>query len=171
MGFFTKKTDPISQRARMLNSEIATLEAQIQRLTAKQEKSARKAPVASDSARPRSRRSNGSDLASPPPASEPVFEDLHRAGRRQSRSARKSDVETESADASRESPRNVRNLVRQVKGTPGSNPQLVNYLAAGSIQGLRPLRYEKRVARNRFLFLVIFLVLLLLGILTSFIRH
>jgi hypothetical protein len=40
----------------------------------------------------------------------------------------------------------------------------VNYLAAGSIQGLRPLRYEKRVARNRFLFLVVVLVLVLWGI-------
>ena len=32
------------------------------------------------------------------------------------------------------------------KTPPASNPKLVNYLAAGSIQGLRPLRYEKRVA-------------------------
>ena len=41
----------------------------------------------------------------------------------------------------------------------------MNYLAAGSIQGLRPLRYEKRVARNRFIFLVVVLVLVLWGIL------
>ena len=27
-----------------------------------------------------------------------------------------------------------------------NNPKLVNFLAAGSIQGLRPLRYERRVA-------------------------
>ena len=38
-----------------------------------------------------------------------------------------------------------------------SNPRLVTYLAAGGVQGLRPLRYEKRVARNRFIVLVIFL--------------
>ena len=48
---------------------------------------------------------------------------------------------------------------------PASNPKLVNYLAAGSIQGLRPLRYEKRVARNRFILLVVVLVLVLWGIL------
>jgi len=49
-------------------------------------------------------------------------------------------------------------------GPTTSNPKLVNYLAAGGIQGLRPLRYEKRVARNRFVFLVTLLFCLLLGI-------
>jgi hypothetical protein len=56
-------------------------------------------------------------------------------------------------------------LKNTFKTPPASNPKLVNYLAAGSIQGLRPLRYEKRVARNRFVFLVIVLVLMLWGIL------
>ncbi|HTD65857.1 MAG TPA: hypothetical protein VK846_04915, partial [Candidatus Limnocylindria bacterium] len=50
------------------------------------------------------------------------------------------------------------------KTPPASNPKLVNYLAAGSIQGLRPLRYEKRVARNRFIFLIVVLLLVLWGI-------
>jgi hypothetical protein len=44
------------------------------------------------------------------------------------------------------------------------NPKLVNYLAAGSIQGLRPMRYEKRVARNRVLALVIVILLVLVGL-------
>ena len=50
-----------------------------------------------------------------------------------------------------------------------SNPKLVSYLAAGGIQGLRPLRYEKRVARNRFIVFVVILFLLLLGMLTVFV--
>jgi hypothetical protein len=37
-------------------------------------------------------------------------------------------------------------------GPNTSNPKLVNYLAAGGVHGLRPLRKEKRVARNRFIF-------------------
>ncbi len=45
-----------------------------------------------------------------------------------------------------------------------SNPKMVNFLAAGSIQGLRPLRYERRVARNRFLAFSMLLVLVLLGL-------
>ena len=45
-----------------------------------------------------------------------------------------------------------------------SNPRMVNFLAAGSIQGLRPLRYERRVARNRFLAFSVLLVLVLVGL-------
>jgi hypothetical protein len=55
-------------------------------------------------------------------------------------------------------------------GPATSNPKLVNYLAAGSIQGLRPLRYEKRVARNRFLVLVGLLILVMWGIIALFKR-
>jgi hypothetical protein len=57
------------------------------------------------------------------------------------------------------------------RGPSASNPRLVSYLAAGGIQGLRPLRYEKRVARNRFIVFVIFLFLMLLGLVAAFYRH
>ena len=40
----------------------------------------------------------------------------------------------------------------------------MHYLAAGGVQGLRPLRYEKRVARNRFIWLVIAVFVGLFGI-------
>ena len=50
---------------------------------------------------------------------------------------------------------------------PAANPKLVNYLAAGSIHGLRPLRHEKRVARNRFILLVVVLVAVLWGIIAA----
>ena len=43
---------------------------------------------------------------------------------------------------------------------------LVNYLAAGGVHGLRPMRYEKRVARNRFILLVVVLFLILLGVIS-----
>jgi hypothetical protein len=62
----------------------------------------------------------------------------------------------------------VRNHFR---GPSTTNPRLVNYLAAGGIQGLRPLRYEKRVARNRFILLVVVLFLVLLGLVSAFLRH
>lgn len=55
-------------------------------------------------------------------------------------------------------------------GPPTTNPQLVNFLAAGSIKGLRPLRYEKRVARNRFLTFFAVLVLVLYGLIYFFLR-
>ena len=52
-----------------------------------------------------------------------------------------------------------------------SNPRLVTYLAAGGVHGLRPLRYEKRVARNRFILLVVILLVVLFGIFSVFIHH
>jgi hypothetical protein len=58
-------------------------------------------------------------------------------------------------------------LQNHLRGTPTANPKLVSYLAAGSIKGLRPLRYEKRIARNRFIFLSIFFALILWGVLIA----
>ena len=64
----------------------------------------------------------------------------------------------------------LRRIRDHFRGPSTTNPKLVSYLAAGGIQGLRPLRYEKRVARNRFIFFVIILFLLLLGTLLVFLK-
>jgi hypothetical protein len=61
----------------------------------------------------------------------------------------------------------LKRLQNHLRGTPTANPKLVSYLAAGSIKGLRPLRYEKRIARNRFIFLSIFFALILWGVLIA----
>jgi hypothetical protein len=64
------------------------------------------------------------------------------------------------------------NRIRRLFQRPTtSNPRLVAYLAAGGVQGLRPLRYEKRVARNRFIFFAAGLFLLLLGLILVFFRN
>ena len=63
-----------------------------------------------------------------------------------------------------------RRLQNHLRGTPTANPKLVSYLAAGSIKGLRPLRYEKRIARNRFIFLSIFFMLVLWGVILAVFR-
>jgi hypothetical protein len=47
----------------------------------------------------------------------------------------------------------------------------VNYLAAGGVQGLRPLRYEKRVARNRVVLLALLFLAIFLGILWVYWRR
>jgi hypothetical protein len=52
-----------------------------------------------------------------------------------------------------------------------SNPRLVAYLAAGGVHGLRPMRYEKRVARNRFIFFAIVLFVILFGTICVFMRN
>lgn len=57
-----------------------------------------------------------------------------------------------------------RRLTHHLSGPTSNNPKMVHYLAAGSIQGLRPLRYERRVARNRFLAFLALLLLVLWGL-------
>jgi hypothetical protein len=54
-----------------------------------------------------------------------------------------------------------RRMIGYFRGPATHNPKLVSYLAAGSIRGLRPLRYEKRVARNRFVLMSFLFVLIL----------
>jgi hypothetical protein len=153
MGLFQKKVDPISDRARALSAEISALEARIQKLN--QQAQSGQGPRLRSTVYPSGRAG--------PPAGEPVFETVPQHG----------------LTASAEPPATPRHfndlgvrkfdllavwerLRKQLGGRPAANPKLVSYLAAGSIQGLRPLRYEKRVARNRFF--ALFAALVLVGI-------
>jgi len=167
MALFKKKADPLSERSRVLTSEIAALEAQIKALDSK---------LHDPPARPRLRstaRPHGASLpAIPASPREPVFEpvDHHRV---------KAEPEPD-APATHFNELGVRRLdwaggwrrlKNHFRGPPANNPRLINYLAAGSIQGLRPMRYEKRVARNRVIGLIIILVVMLWGIAAFLWRH
>src|SRR5579872_1507665 len=79
MGWFHKKTDPISERARALKEEIAALEAQIKRLDSKLEPGP-PAPRLRSTALPHGA-ANAPSAPPPAPAPrEPIFEevDQHR---------------------------------------------------------------------------------------------
>lgn len=181
MGLFKKKPDPISERAKLLSGQIAALEAEIQKLAEQKATPPRAAthssfaalsssPAESHSAgHPRLRstaRPRGHTV--PAAAHEPVFEEV---GQDRIKSG------SEPAPPSNHHELGVRKddfastwerLKNHFRGPAASNPKLVHYLSAGSIQGLRPLRYEKRVARNRFIVLAVFLVLALLAIIATF---
>ena len=161
MGFFKKKTDPISERSRQLTARIADLESRIQQLNRQ---------AGPDD--PRRFRSTAYPPGVQPPLpprapsnGEPFFErvdqkklkdapePLATARHFNEMGARKFDL-MEMAER----------IKRHFRGPPAANPKLVNYLAAGNIQGLRPLRYEKRVARNRFIALTLVLLVVLFGL-------
>ncbi len=173
MSWFKKKSDPISDRARVLNERIAALEAEIKVLDGR---------VQQKQAEPRLRSTalpHGDTVAHTPiPApkgrvtEEPVFEPVDK-DRLTERPEAPSTPEHYNELGVRKYDlaallQRVRNHFR---GPSTTNPKLVSYLAAGGIQGLRPLRYEKRVARNRFIGLVVVLFLILLGLLAAFVRH
>lgn len=176
MPWLKKKADPISERARALSAEIASLESEIQKLDSQ---------LQSDSAQPRLRSTALPSAVDPPAetalipespsprrAEEPIFEEV-ASNRLAARTEQPNSPEHYNDLGVRkyDLPALFRRIQNHFRGPSTTNPKLVSYLAAGGIQGLRPLRYEKRVARNRFIVFVVFLFLALLGVLTIFFRH
>jgi hypothetical protein len=167
MAWFKKKPDPISDRARALNSEIAKLESQIQQLDAQVQRDHSQPRLRSTALPYGSSVNHAAPAPAPPPepvVHEPIFEEvgqnlLKARGEAPTTPEHYNELGMRKYDL----PALVRRLREHFRGPSTSNPKLVSYLAAGGIQGLRPLRYEKRVARNRFIFFVIFLFLVLLG--------
>ena len=168
MALFKKKVDPVTERARALNAEIAALEAQIQKLSQRPE--ALPPPV------PPTPKLRSTALPHAAQVShgqtEPIFEEviqgpLAPAPEPGSTPQHYNDLGVRKYDLAA-AWRRTRN---HLQSKPVANPKLVNYLAAGSIHGLRPLRYEKRVARRRFVGLAVVLFLILLGILWLFLKQ
>lgn len=176
MALFKKKSaDPISERARSLNAEIAALEAQIKKLDAQVQHN-HSQPKLRSTAIPHARtivhREHSSSTPAKPVAHEPVFEEVNHQpltsrGEAESTPEHYNELGVRKYDL----PALLKRVKNNFRGPSTNNPKLVNYLAAGGVQGLRPLRYEKRVARNRFILLVAGLFLLLLGIISVFIHN
>ena len=163
MGIFKNKHDPISDRARALNSEIAALEARIKEVNNQAQSEA-----------PMRRSSNGPIIQAQLAGTrsvEPIFERVD-----QNRLKEQSQPATPHAlNELGLRKYHLIGLIDRIRkhfyGPPVSNPRLVNYLAAGSVQGLRSLRYEKRVARNRFVAWAILLAIIVLGTLAAMLRR
>ena len=180
MSWVKKKSDPISDRARALNAEIAALESQIKKLDAKLHRDSPNLRVRSTALPQGDRLAHPSASAaaastSPPPVApsrEPIFEDLEL---RDLKSPGEAPDTPEHYNELGVRKYDVTTLVARIKqvfrSPPTMNPRLVSYLAAGGIQGLQPLRREKRVARNRLIALAAFLCLLLIGVIFIIARN
>ena len=168
MAWFRKKPDPISDRARALNDEISRLESQIKKLDSHLQRDDSQ-PRLRSTALPHDRVLNRPASSEPErhisPTHEPIFEQVDQE-RLKARTANGDTPEhyNELGVRKYDLPALLRRIRNQFRGPSTSNPKLVSYLAAGGLQGLRPLRYEKRVARNRFIALVVLLFLILLGL-------
>jgi hypothetical protein len=169
MGLFKKKADPISERSRELTAKIADLQSRIKKLDQK--------PEPEDHPRFRSTAYPQGSTVSPRKSgemrnAEPVFERVDQ------NQLKEPPEPLTTARHFNELGARKYNLVallerikRHFRGPPAANPKLINYLAAGNIQGLRPLRYEKRVARNRFIALTVVFVVVLFGIFYFLVRR
>ena len=156
MGWPKKKSDPVSERAQALSSEIAALEAQIKKLDEQ---------LARGPDQPRLRSTavpHGATISyatnapfagtlSPAPRNEPVFEQISQERiTTPNHMPNTPEHFNEFGVRKYDFPLLLQRLRSFFNGPNTSNPKLVNYLAAGGVHGLRPLRKEKRVARNRF---------------------
>jgi cell division protein FtsB len=173
MAFSKKKPDPISDRARALNQQIAALESEIKKLDTQIQRAP--TPKLRSTARP-----HGVSVphsAEPPPpapkpaANEPVFESVNQTPLQTRPESESPEHFNEHGVRKYDLPALWGRLRNHFRGPTSNNPRLVNYLAAGGVHGLRPMRYEKRVARNRFITLVVVLFLILLGVISLFVKN
>jgi hypothetical protein len=165
-----KPVDPISDRARALNEQIASLESEIKKLDTQIQHTT--APRFRSTTLPHGAtiaRAHEPVAPPPKPVHEPVFEEVKPL---------RADDETATPDQFNELgvrkydlPALLHRLRRQFSRPEAGNQRLVTYLAAGGVRGLRPLRYEKRVARRRFILLVAILLVVLFGIFYTFIHR
>ena len=165
MAWLRPRRDPIAAHERALNQRIALLQDQIrglqQRLAEEQTQ-----PKLRSTAVPKP------TLPATPPATEPRFEEVnhqrvqHPAAPEEERH-RYNELGLRKYDPFA----GLRRLLTQFRSQPSASPKLVNYLAAGSIHGLRPLRYEKRLARNWFLIVCAFFIVMFWGLIYFYFRH
>lgn len=162
MSLFRKKSDPLSDRARALEAEIAALQEQIKQAESGQ-------PLWPGTPKLRSTTLPGGQRAEsvtgPGAPAAPVFEDVDQQRLKASaRPAPSAGPHPELGPRPRDLSSTFQNLKRRLGLTPTSNSKLVKLLDSGQIQGLRPLRYERRVARNRFFLLSALLLAVLYGL-------
>jgi len=164
MGLLNKKPDLISDKARALSAEIAALEAEIKKLDSQVARTAAPKPR-STAPPPGETISRAPEKSAPAPKpSEPIFEEVKAAKIPSRTEAEAPELFNELGVRKYDLPALFNRLRNHLRGPTTSNPRLVNYLAAGGVQGLRPLRYEKRVARNRFIWLVVVVSFVLFGL-------
>ena len=171
MALLKKKADPISDRARVLNDQIAALESEIKKLDTQIQRAP--APKFRSTAMPHGAtvtRPAESPLAPKSAAHEPVFEKINQEPLQSRADAESADHYNDHGVRKYDLPALWSRLRNHLRGPTTTNPRLVNYLAAGGVHGLRPMRYEKRVARNRFIALVALLFLILIWIVSLFVK-
>ena len=154
MPLFTRKeTVPLDACDKALREEMSRLETELHRLTNETPKPVRTKPAKPTPAKP------VNEFAAPLPRASASTTPAD-AGRFNERGVRKFDLVAF-----------VHTLSENLTGPAGNNPAMAKMLAAGGIHGLRPLRKERRVARNRFLFLFFTLLLVLWGVAYTYIRQ
>ena len=156
MGLFKRNGNPLTARSRKIDQELASVQKQIHQLSLGLDESPAAdgipAAGATPSAKPHSKK--------PQPGRKTVAgsDSPFLAGAASKKTTTPWQLLLE------EIRRWWRNRKTGRKPPDHDRSKFVNYLAAGSFEGMRPLRYEKRIARNRMIFLLVCLLLVVLSI-------
>src|SRR5439155_4136440 len=134
--------DPLSERTRALNEQITTLESQIKKLDSQLHTPGAGPKLRSTTMPHGPTVPRKPEPAPPPPAprpAEPVFEEI-KAKPVPSPEESSPDRYNELGVRKYDLPALWNRIRNHIRGPSTSNPRLVNYLAAGCVQGLRPMR-------------------------------
>lgn len=177
MAWLRKNADPISERAHALNNQIASLESEIKRLDTQLQRSQAHPRLRSTAVPHGASFMHAPETTAPAPhpapdTRQPIFEPVDQERlKTRTEAASAPELYNELGVRKYDLPALVGRIRNFFRGPTTMNPRLVSYLAAGGVQGLRPMRYEKRVARNRFIVFSIVLFLVLLGLLYAFVHR
>ncbi len=162
MFLFKKKLDPSRARRNEINREIEELEEQIKRMEQKTASFAASHPPLPTEPEDFQEIADIQESESRIEDNPPIVEETDQEFLNEQPERSDSDESPDSRSYSRRRSSGLRKTLSELfRGNQTGNSKLVSYLASGSIQGLPQLRYEKRVARNRFLGMVfLFLVAL-----------
>ena len=156
-GFSKKPVDALAARERELQAELTRLQKEVARL-AREEPTA-VAPARESPPSPPQAPAAGKPASRPVPSVPSTSAGMSK-GHVNELGGRKYDIGA-----------TWRRFLHHLKGPTANNPGMARMLAAGSIHGLRPLRYERRVARNRFVALFVILLLILWGLGYTYLRN
>jgi hypothetical protein len=175
MPWFKNKTDPLTAQSRALNEQIAALESQIKKLDSQIQRhpgpKLRSTTLPPGAAVPRAE--EPAPAPAPRPAvSEPVFEEVHPPSLQAPEPPPSAELYNEFGVRRFDLPALWNRCRNYLHGPDTANPRLVSYLSAGGgLNSLRPIRYEKRIARKRFLGLATLLFVILFLMLWHYYRN
>lgn len=176
MGWFKhRKPDPVGERGKQLSAEIKQLESQIAALQNRMQGGTEQThPPGATPPSPQGKPANPFKANAPsnPPDSRPELvlepvdlkslQAVDQPGRPPFRPGKQIHAEGRVSF--------LHKVARFFRGPTSDNPQLIRYMAAGNIHGLKPLRYERRVQRNRLVLWVVILAVILIGLFKMFYR-
>lgn len=146
MAWFGKRQSALDRRLREIDKELDNLDAQVRQLQRAPGKASAFKPASTVYPSNRPPPAEAAPVAEPPPSRDSVSFGTPRQRELWSRPAREEPVEPPAGGQ----PGWWRSLF-QVRQRP-ADPKLVSYLSTGSFKTVRPLRYERRMARYRFAF-------------------